>query len=134
MRRSILLVMVALLMVVAAAGVALAVTKTCTSVPCKGTSAADKLRERTGDGKRDEIYGLRGADRLDAGGSLRSGPAETDILYGGRGDDWVWVVDEDLRDKAYGGPGKHDRCFADGFHESVRRFDDVLGEAGGRPP
>jgi hypothetical protein len=119
MRRSILLVMVALLMVVAGAGVALAVTKTCTSVPCRGTSADDVLRERIGDGKRDVIYGLRGSDRLDAGGSLRSGPAETDLLYGGGGRDWVWVVDEDFHDKARGGPGENDRCFGDTFRESM---------------
>jgi hypothetical protein len=119
MRRSILLVMVALVMVVAAAGVALAVTKTCNSVPCKGTSAADLLRERDGDGKRDVIYGLRGRDRLNAGGSLRSGPTETDILYGGRGNDRVWAVDEDFRDKAYGGPGNHDQCFVDDVPEAM---------------
>ena len=108
------------------AGVALAVTKTCTSVPCNGTSAADVLRERIGDGKRDVIYGFRGADRLNAGGSLRSGPAETDVLYGGRGNDRVFAVDEDFRDKAYGGPGKHDRCLVDGFREGTPSCEDVI--------
>ena len=126
MKRIVFVVTVALLMVVAAAGVALAVTKTCTSVPCKGTSAADVLRERIGEGKRDVIYGLRGDDRLDAGGSLRSGPAETDLLYGGRGNDRVFAVDEDLRDKAYGGPGKHDRCLVDGFREGTPSCEDVI--------
>jgi acyl-coenzyme A synthetase/AMP-(fatty) acid ligase len=116
MRRSILLVMVALVMVVAAAGVALAVTRTtCTSVPCNGTSAADGLRERIGDGKRDVIYGLRGSDRLDAGRFTN----DTDKLRGGRGHDRVWAADQDRRDKAYGGPGKHDECYVDGLREAM---------------
>jgi hypothetical protein len=55
-------VMVALvaLFTLVAAGVAVAVTRTCTSVPCKGASAADVLRERVGDGQKDFIYGLGG--------------------------------------------------------------------------
>jgi hypothetical protein len=109
MRRSILLVMVGLLMVVAGAGVALAVTKTCTSVPCRGTSAADVLRERVGNGKRDVIIGGRSADRLRAD---RYG-ADTDNLDGGRGNDRLNVLDGDFKDRAVGGPGNHDVCFVD---------------------
>lgn len=116
MRRSILLVMVALFMVAAAAGVALAVTKTCTSVACKGTSAADVLRERIGDGKRDEIHGGRGRDRLTA----RHFTNDTDELHGGRGNDRIDVEDGDSRDRAVGGPGKHDVCFADVGEEQSR--------------
>ena len=121
MRHTILLVMVALLMVVAAAGVALAVTKTCTTVPCKGTSAADVLRERIGDGKPDAIYGGGGRDRLWAwayGG-------DTDRLYGGRGKDRLDVLDGDLKDLAHGGPGKHDVCLVDEFKEADRTCDIV---------
>jgi hypothetical protein len=109
MRCSILLAMVALLMVVAAAGVALAVTKTCTSVPCRGTSAADVLRERIGDGKRDVIIGGRDRDRLIADRFAN----DTDELHGGRGKDRVDVEDGDSRDRAVGGPGNRDVCFAD---------------------
>ena len=126
MRKVMVMVALVALFTLVAAGVAVAVTRTCTSVPCKGTSADDVLRERVGDGKRDVIYGLRGDDRLDAGSSLRSGPAETDVLYGGRGNDRVFAVDEDFRDKAYGGPGKHDRCLVDAFREGTPTCEDVI--------
>jgi hypothetical protein len=92
-----------------AAGVAVAVTKTCNSVPCEGTSAADVLKERVGDSKRDVIYGLRGNDRLRANRYTN----DTDELYGGRGNDRVHVLDGDFRDRAVGGPGNDDFCLVD---------------------
>jgi Ca2+-binding RTX toxin-like protein len=107
--------LVALLTVVVA-GVALAVTKTCSSAPCRGTSAADVLKERIGDGKRDVIYGLRGTDRLRAGRFTD----DTDELHGGRGNDRVLVLDGDFRDLAAGGPGNHDVCFVDDERELSR--------------
>jgi hypothetical protein len=91
------------------AGVAVAVTKTCSSVPCRGTSAADLLKERIGDGKRDVIYGLQGNDRLRAGRYTN----DTDELHGGRGNDRLNVLDGDSRDRAVGGRGNDDFCLVD---------------------
>jgi hypothetical protein len=110
-----MVVLVALLMVVVA-GVALAVTKTCTSVPCTGTSAADVLKERIGNGKSDVILGGRGSDRLRAGRFTN----DTDDLHGGRGNDRVLVLDGDFRDLADGGPGNNDVCFVDDQRELSR--------------
>jgi Ca2+-binding RTX toxin-like protein len=95
------------------AGVAVAVTKTCSSVPCRGTSAADLLKERIGNGKRDVIIGGRGNDRLRAN---RYG-ADTDNLDGGRGNDRLNVLDGDFRDRAVGGPGNDDFCLVDDLPE-----------------
>jgi RTX calcium-binding nonapeptide repeat (4 copies) len=105
-----------------AAGVAVAVTATCSSVPCLGTPSADRLKERVGDGKRDVIRGGRGADRLRAD---RYG-ADTDTVYGGRGNDRLSVEDGDSRDRAVGGPGKRDVCFADTWSESTFRDCEIL--------
>jgi hypothetical protein len=128
MHKATTMVALVVLLTVVAAGVALAVTKTCTSVPCSGTSAADVLRERIGDGKRDVIYGGRGDDRLRAD---RYG-ADTDKLYGGRGNDRLSVEDGDTvgtgsRDRAVGGPGKRDVCFIDLGSESSFRDCEVIG-------
>jgi hypothetical protein len=99
----------AALFTLVAAGVAVALTKTCTSVPCEGTAAADVLKERVGDGKRDVIYGFQGNDRLRANRYTN----DTDDLYGGRGNDRVHVLDGDFRDWAVGGPGNDDFCLVD---------------------
>lgn len=108
MRKTIVVMALVALFTLVAAGVAVAVTKTCSSVPCTGTPAADVLKERIGEGKRDVIHGLRGNDRLRAN---RFG-ADTDDLYGGRGNDRVNVLDGDGRDLAVGGRGR-DVCFVD---------------------
>jgi hypothetical protein len=109
MNKATTMVALVVLLTVVVAGVALAVTKTCTSVPCSGTSAADVLRERIGDGKRDVIKGGLGRDRLNADRFTN----DTDELHGGRGNDRVLVEDGDSRDRAVGGPGNHDVCFSD---------------------
>jgi hypothetical protein len=113
MHKATTMVALVALLTVVVASVALAVTKTCTSVPCRGTSAADVLKERIGNGKRDVIYGLRSNDRLRA---VRYG-GDTDRLYGGRGNDRVNVLDGDFRDLAVGGPGNNDFCFVDDERE-----------------
>ena len=91
------------------AGVAIAVTKTCSSVPCRGTPAADLLKERVGNGNRDVIIGGRGNDRLRAGRYTN----DTDELHGGRGNDRLNVLDGDFRDRAVGGRGNVDFCLVD---------------------
>jgi hypothetical protein len=105
------MIMVALvaLFTLVAAGAALAVTRTCTMVPCEGSPASDLLRERLGDGKRDVIYGYRSGDVLRANRFNR----DADYLYGGRGNDRGIVLDGDYRDWAVGGPGDHDVCWID---------------------
>ena len=91
------------------AGVAIAVTKTCSSVPCRGTPAADLPKERVGNGNRDVIIGGRGNDRLRAGRYTN----DTDELHGGRGNDRLNVLDGDFRDRAVGGRGNDDFCLVD---------------------
>jgi Ca2+-binding RTX toxin-like protein len=109
MHKAATMVALVALLTVVVAGVALAVTKTCTTVPCTGTSADDVLKERIGDGKRDVIYGLRGNDRLRAGRYT----SDTDELHGGRGNDRLNVLDGDFRDRAVGGRGNDDFCLVD---------------------
>ena len=48
----------AMLLVVMAAGMALAVDKTCENIPCRGSNNDDVLIEREGNHKQDRIYGL----------------------------------------------------------------------------
>src|SRR5215210_6696932 len=85
-------------------GVALAVTKTCTTNPCEGTSGPDTL---FGNASRNQIYGRSDADYI-------AGKAAADKLYGNRGDDEVWgeggpdYIDGGMHsdsDKLYGGNG-----------------------------
>jgi hypothetical protein len=38
----------------------------------------------------------------------------------------VWAVDEDFLDKAYSGPGKHDRCLVDAFREAMPSCEDEI--------
>jgi Ca2+-binding RTX toxin-like protein len=110
MRNKVAMMMaLAALFTLVAAGAAMAVTKTCTLDPCKGTSAVDVLKERVGNGKSDVIYGFQQNDRLRAERYTR----DTDYLYGGRGNDRLNVLDGDFRDWADGGPGSDDFCWVD---------------------
>jgi Ca2+-binding RTX toxin-like protein len=83
-------------------GVTLAVTKACTTNPCVGTDANDRLR---GDERANQIYGLGGTDHI-------PGKAGTDELNGGRGNDTLdgGVADDRVdgdygSDRESGGPG-----------------------------
>jgi hypothetical protein len=107
-RRMFMLVGLTMLMVMVAAGLALAVTKTCKNVPCRGTANDDVLYERIGNGDRDRIYGLRGNDDMSA--ALYSN--DKDRLFGGGHGDRIVVNDGDGRDLAAGGRGR-DTCFID---------------------
>ena len=89
--------------------ITVAVTMTCTSPTCTGTSDPDVLREHVGDGKSDDIYGLQSDDRLRAARYNQ----DIDHRYGGRGNDQVDVLDGDRRDWAAGGFGNDDFCLVD---------------------
>ncbi len=108
MRRILMLVGLMMLIIVVTAGVGLAVTKTCKSVPCRGTDNDDVLYERVGNGDRDRIYGLRGNDDMSA--ALYTN--DKDRLFGGPHGDRIVVNDGDSRDLAVGGRGR-DTCYID---------------------
>ncbi len=100
-------------LMVLAAGVALAVTKTCNDkLPCEGTNKDDTLHERQRDGNsnglRDRILAFDGEDTLDA----NNGTNDKDVLEGGKKGDLLLTNDRDGRDVARGGKGD-DRCVAD---------------------
>jgi hypothetical protein len=108
MRRIAILLGFTALLLVMAVGVAVAVEKICDGVPCRGTENDDRLEERTGDRKRDRIFGLDGEDLIDAGTYDR----DRDVAEGGQRDDRLLTDDGDGRDTARGGRGS-DRCVAD---------------------
>jgi len=98
---------VVMVLVVVAAGVAVAVEKDCNSIPCNGTDNEDILHERDGTVK-DAIYGFKAHDILDANNFSR----DRDRLYGGGQGDKLLANDRDGRDVLRGGMGR-DRCFGD---------------------
>jgi Ca2+-binding RTX toxin-like protein len=108
MRKIFMVLVMAALLAAIAAPAALAINKGCTAVPCRGTTGADKLRERAGNGLTDNISGLGGKDtvRSDLYG------ADRDVLNGGPGNDTLNARDRDSKDTLNGGPG-NDRCRGD---------------------
>jgi Ca2+-binding RTX toxin-like protein len=98
---------VAMLLAVVAAGAAVAVTKTCNDIPCKGTDNEDVLHERNGT-VRDAIYGYKAHDVLDANNYF----SDRDRLFGGGQGDKLLANDRDGRDVLRGGAGR-DRCYGD---------------------
>lgn len=108
-KRIVLMVMVAAMMMVLMVPMSLAVEKRCHARPCYGTNKADVLLERRGDGVADKIFGKRGGDRINASRFNK----DRDLLYGGRGDDRLNAQDGDGRDVVRGGPGS-DVCYVDG--------------------
>jgi Ca2+-binding RTX toxin-like protein len=108
MRKVFLVLVAAALLAAMAAPAALAINKACTANSCSGTSGADKLRERAGNGLTDNISGKGGKDtvRSDLYGSDR------DVLKGGPGNDTLNARDRDSKDTLDGGPGD-DACRGD---------------------
>jgi hypothetical protein len=104
-KKVILVAVVSALLLVLAAGIALAVTKDCSTDPCSGTTANDNLFEQSGN---DFIQGLAGRDLEDA--SEFTG--DTDNLRGNAGDDVLITYDLDALDTAVGGSG-NDVCIVD---------------------
>jgi Ca2+-binding RTX toxin-like protein len=108
MRKLVIMLGLAMLLVMVAAGAAMAVTKTCgDNLPCEGTNNDDVLHERDGTVK-DVIYGFDGNDVLDANNFFK----ERDRLYGGAQGDKLLANDNDGRDVLRGGAGR-DRCYGD---------------------
>ncbi len=107
MRRIALVLGLVMLFVMVATGVAVAVTKTCNSVPCTGTNDNDVLHERHGT-VHDRIIARGDHDILDANNFFN----ERDVLKGGSGRDKLLANDRDGRDVLRGGKGR-DRCYGD---------------------
>ncbi len=99
---------VVMVMLVVAAGVAVAVEKTCDNIPCRGSDNDDELHEREGNNTRDRILGLDGNDLIDANNYT----SDRDVLEGGPRSDRLLTNDNDRADAARGGRG-NDRCIID---------------------
>jgi len=108
MRRMVVLLGMMTLLIIVAAGVAWAVTKTCSDKPCRGTADNDVLYERVGRGVPDDIKAQASRDFIDA----NTFNQDQDLARGGDGRDKLLVDDGDGRDIAKGGPGR-DVCVVD---------------------
>jgi hypothetical protein len=106
-RRITLVLGLAMLLALMAAGTAMAVTKTCANNPCNGTDNDDTLYERIGT-KADTVRGMGGEDVIDANTFNFDG----DRLLGGARGDKLLVNDGDDRDVVRGGGGR-DVCYVD---------------------
>ncbi len=82
-------------------------------LPCYGGTGDDRILERIGDGKDDEIV-PRGGDDLVLANKYT---ADTDVVRGGGGFDRINVADGDRLDTANGGKGR-DRCIVDARREA----------------
>ena len=113
--RKILLVAVAVAMLtVGIAGVAVAKTFVCQTVPCEGTNNPDQIGERNGR-SQDIIRANGGDDVVNADRASR----DADRVQGKNGDDVLDVGDGDVRDNVSGGRG-FDTCIVDAdFSDSL---------------
>ena len=114
----------AMLFAMVAAGAAVAVTKTCQDVPCNGTKNEDLLYERKGTVK-DAIYGLGEEDVIDA----NTFNFDRDRVFGGDRGDKLLVNDGDSRDVVKGGAGR-DVCLIDPGDRAVN-CEEVRDNKGG---
>ena len=129
MRRLVMMIGLVMVLGFVAAGVAIAVTKTCgNNLPCRGTDNDDVLHERVGNRERDRIMGLEGNDDIEAALFTK----DQDRVDGGRGRDRILVNDGDARDSARGGRGR-DVCRVDrgDSRRSCERVD--VAAAGAEP-
>jgi hypothetical protein len=117
MRKLMLVLGLASVLVALAAAAALAAEGQliqCRNVlPCYGGTGDDRILERIGDGKDDEIV-PRGGDDLVLANKYT---ADTDVVRGGGGFDRINVADGDKFDTANGGKGR-DRCIVDARREA----------------
>jgi hypothetical protein len=106
MRRPVMMFGMGILLVLVAAGLAVAVTKTCgRDLPCEGTDNDDVLYERIG-ANQDNIIGFEGHDVIDA----NTFDPDRDVLLGGAGRDRLLTNDTDRFDVANGGRAR-DICY-----------------------
>jgi hypothetical protein len=103
--RIVLVLGLAMLLALVAAGAAMAVTKTCGGIPCNGTENDDVLYERIG-ADQDRIRGLDGRDVIDA----NTFDPDKDVLLGRDGRDRLLSNDTDGFDVANGGRSR-DICY-----------------------
>ena len=82
-------------------------------LPCTGGKGDDKILERIGDGKNDEII-PKGGDDLVLANKYTD---DKDVVTGGGGFDRINVADGDKRDTANGGKGQ-DICIVDARKEA----------------
>jgi hypothetical protein len=82
-------------------------------LPCTGSRGDDKMLERIGDGKPDEIV-PRGGDDLVLANKYTD---DQDVVRGGGGFDRINVADGDRLDTANGGRGR-DFCIVDARREA----------------
>jgi len=82
-------------------------------LPCTGGNGDDKILERIGDGKDDQIVARGGRDLVLANKYTN----DTDVVSGGGGDDKINVADGDKLDTANGGKGR-DICIVDARKEA----------------
>jgi hypothetical protein len=111
MRRTVLLLVTTALALIAAGGIALAATFTCTTNPCDGTTDDDVI---TGTVNAETINGNAGNDEIsarDANDTL-NGEDGSDTMHGELGDDWLnggngpdQLLGEFGRDRLNGGAG-----------------------------
>jgi len=95
-----------MLLVLVAAGLAVAVTKTCNNrLPCEGTNNDDVLYERIGS-DQDRIIGFEGRDVIDA----NTFNTDRDVVKARDGRDRLLTNDTDGSDTANGGRGR-DVCY-----------------------
>jgi hypothetical protein len=117
MRKLMLVVAMAVVLVPLLAAVALAAEGQliqCRNVlPCTGSKGDDKILERIGDGKQDEIVPLGGGDLVLA----NKYTDDQDVVKGGGGFDKINVADGDKLDTANGGKGR-DLCIVDARREA----------------
>ena len=114
MRKAAIVLGLSMVLVFVAAGAALALRIPCDSIPCIGTDNADLMYERAG-AKKDRIFGLKGADLIDAN-TFRG---DRDLLHGQDGRDRLLSNDGDGRDVVRGGPGR-DTCIVDRGDRRIR--------------
>jgi Ca2+-binding RTX toxin-like protein len=108
MQRAAIIFGLAVMLVFAAAGAVLAAELACKKVPCIGYDDPDVMYERAGDNKKDNIFGLKGGDVIDANTFF----SDRDVLHGQEGRDRLLSNDGDGRDVVKGGPGR-DYCVVD---------------------
>jgi hypothetical protein len=117
MRKLMLAVALAVVLVPLFAAVALAAEGQliqCRNVlPCTGSRGDDKMLERIGDGKEDEIVPRSGDDLVLA----NKYTDDQDVVRGGGGFDRINVADGDRLDTTNGGRGR-DFCIVDARREA----------------
>ena len=131
MRRIAMGLAMVLVLLVMAAGVALAANQIirCAGQPCTATGTDDLVYERAGNGLNDTIYLKAGDDQVRAAGYTR----DQDRIYGSSGYDLIYVDDGDTNDRIRGGRG-NDKCYVDARREIVSGCSVVVDREGKRAP